>query len=65
MEASAHAPPTISLSPMGPQHLDKHGDFPIEPVGMDHTPHKRECVVYWFSFSNLYTAVDTPAGEAA
>jgi hypothetical protein len=33
MEASAHAPPIISLSPMGPQHLDKHGNFPIEPVG--------------------------------
>ena len=33
MEASANAPPNISLSPMGPQHLDKHGNFPIEPVG--------------------------------
>ena len=29
------------------------------------SPRRRECVVYWYSilikFSNLYTAVDTPA----
>jgi hypothetical protein len=28
----------------------------------------KKCVVYWYSFSNssnLYTAVDTPAGEVA
>jgi len=33
MESSSLTPPTISLSPMGEQHLDKHGNFPIEPVG--------------------------------
>ena len=33
MQASVTTPPTIILQPQGKQHLDKHGAFPIVPVG--------------------------------